>query len=212
MWLPPRAADTIASSDHAFRLNGELIPYPGPAGSASFVVLPAAKLSPMRPKQLKKGEKPPKARNAVLEPGDNELVYDGVPHADAKDVRIYAVKGAVAAEWAFARVAPPASWTSAKPANGGKTGVPTWFRTDFHVEAPRAVTVRVTFAGDARATVLVNGASVLVQEGASGAASGKGAARALVRTASVPAAEVRAGANEIIVFSPDGRMPELTVT
>jgi hypothetical protein len=67
------------------------------------------------------------------------------------------------------------------------------------------------FAAGARATVLVNGASAIVQDGASGVAGGKGAARNLVRTATVPAAEVRAGANEILVFSPDGRMPGLTV-
>jgi hypothetical protein len=173
----------------------------------------------MRPKQLKKGEKPPKARNAVLEPGDNELVYDGVPHADAKDIKIFAVKGAVATEWAFARVDRPASWAAAKPvakaAIGKKTGLPTWFRTAFHLEAPCAVSLRATFAGDARATVIVNGATALVHEAASGVASGvasgKGAARKLVRTAHVPAGETRAGVNEILVFSPDGRMPELTL-
>ncbi|MEY3141525.1 MAG: hypothetical protein RLY21_18 [Planctomycetota bacterium] len=213
--IPPRAADAMVAGDHGFRLNGELLPCIGPAGSASFVVLPAAKLAPMRPKQLKKGEKPPKARNAVLEPGDNELVYDGVPHADAKDIRIFAVKGAIAADWAFARVDPPASWAAAtsvaKTALGRKTGVPTWFRTDFHLEAPCALSLRATFAGDARATVMVNGASALVHEGASGVASGKGAARKLVRTADVPASTTRTGVNEILVFSPDGRMPELTV-
>lgn len=219
LWLPPRAADAMAGSDHAFRLNGELLPCIGPAGSASFVVLPATKLSPMRPKQLKKGEKPPKARNAVLEPGDNELVYDGVPHADAKDIKIFAVKGAVATEWAFARVDRPASWAAAKPvakaALGKKTGLPTWFRAAFHLEAPCAVSLRATFAGDARATVIVNGATALVHEAASGVASGvasgKGAARKLVRTAHVPRGETRAGVNEILVFSPDGRLPELTV-
>ena len=215
VWLPPRAADAMAAGDHGFRLNGEMLPCVGPAGSASFVVLPAAKLSPMRPKQLKKGEKPPKARNAVLEPGDNELVYDGVPHPDAKDIRLFVVKGEVAAEWAFSRVDPPASWAAAKPvaksALGKKTGVPTWFRTDFHLEAPCAVTLRATFPGDARATLIVNGATALVHDGASGVANGRGATRKLLRTAHVPAAETRVGVNEILVFSPDGRMPELAV-
>lgn len=215
VWIPPRAADAMVGGDHGFRLNGELLPCVGPEGSASWVVLPAAKLSPMRPKALKKGEKPPKARNAVLEPGDNELVYDGVPHADAKDIRIYAVKATVPAEWAFARVEPPASWASAKPvaksANGKKTGVPTWFRSEFHLEAARAVSVRAVFAVDERATVLVNGAPAIAQDGASGVSSGKGKSAKFVRTASVSAAETRAGANEILVFSPDGRMPELTV-
>ena len=215
VWIPPRAADAMAALDHGFRLNGELLPCTGPEGSSSFIVLPAAKLAPMRPKQLKKGEKPPKARNAVLEPGDNELVYDGAPHADAKDIKIFAVKGVVAAEWAFARVDPPASWAAAKPvakaALGKKTGVPTWFRTDLHLEAPCSVSLRATFAGDARATVIVNGATALVHEGASGVASGKGAARKLTRTAHVPASETRAGVNEILIFSPDGRLPELTV-
>jgi hypothetical protein len=211
VWIPPRAADAMVLGDHGLRLNGEFLPCIGPEGSASWVVLPAAKLSPMRPKALKKGEKPPKARNAVLEPGDNELVYDGVPHADAKDSRFYAVKATVSAEWAFACVAPPASWAAGKPANGKKTGVPTWFRTDFHLEAPRAVTVRAEFAVDQRAMVLVNGASVLAQDGASGVSSGKGASRKFVRTASASAAETRAGSNEILVFSPDGRMPQLSV-
>jgi len=215
VWIPPRAADAMAALDHGFRLNGELLPCTGPEGSSSFIVLPASKLAPMRPKQLKKGEKPPKARNAVLEPGDNELVYDGVPHADAKDIKIFAVKGVVAAEWAFARVDRPASWAAANPvakaALGKKTGLPTWFRTAFHLEAPCAVSLRATFAGDARATVIVNGATALVHEAASGVASGKGAARKLVRTAHVPASETRAGVNEILVFSPDGRLPELTV-
>jgi hypothetical protein len=71
--------------------------------------------------------------------------------------------------------------------------------------------LRATFAGDARATVIVNGATALVHEGASGVASGKGAARKLMRTAHVPASETRAGVNEILIFSPDGRLPELTV-
>jgi hypothetical protein len=77
------------------------------------------------------------------------------------------------------------------------------------------VSLRATFAGDARATVIVNGATALVPEAASGVASGvasgKGAARKLVRTAHVPRGETRAGVNEILVFSPDGRLPELTV-
>lgn len=215
LWIPPRAADAMAGGDHGFRLNGELLPWVGPEASASFMVLPAAKLAPMRPKTLKKGEKPPKARNAVLEPGDNELVYDGVPHADAKDIRIFAVKGAVAAEWAFARVEPPASWAAAKPvakdALCRKSGVPTWFRIEFHLEAPRAASLRAVFAPGQRATVLVNGASALVQDGASGASSGKANARKLTRTAQIPASETRAGVNEIVVFSPDGRLPEVAV-
>jgi hypothetical protein len=181
-----------------------------------MLLLPASKLSPMRPKQLKKGEKPPKARNAVLEPGDNELVYDGAPHASVKDVRLFAVKSAVAADWGFARVSPPASWATAKPvaktALAKRSGVPTWFRTDFHLEAPRAVALRAVFAADARATVLVNGATAFVHDGASGAVSGKGKSAKRVRTAQVSAHETRAGANEVLVFSPDGRMPELTLT
>jgi hypothetical protein len=32
-----------------------------------------------------------------------------------------------------------------------------------------------------------------------------------MRTAHVPASETRAGVNEILIFSPDGRLPELTV-
>ena len=216
VWLPPRAAAAMAAGDHGFRLNGELLPCIGPADSASFVVLPAAKLVPMKPKALKKGEKPPKARNAVLEPGDNELVYDGVPHADVKDARLFAVKAEVAAEWAFMRVAPPASWARArsvaKSAPGRKTGVPTWFRTTIHLEAPRELGLRAVFAAGARATVLVNGASAIVQDGASGTVTGKGAGAKRLRTAPLSAAELRAGVNEILVFSPDGRMPELTVT
>lgn len=206
----------MSSSLHAFRLNGELLPLVGPAnGNTTFVVLPAAKLSPSRPKALKKGEKPPKARNAVLEPGDNELVYDGVPEDDVKELALFAVAAEVAAEWAFARVDPPASWASAKPvaasALAKATAVPTWFRTSFDLDAPRAITVRATFAAGATATVHVNGASALVQDGASGARLGKGAGAKLVRTAFIAARETRAGANEILVFSPDGRMPAITV-
>jgi hypothetical protein len=33
-----------------------------------------------------------------------------------------------------------------------------------------------------------------------------------VRTVALSAAELRAGANEICVFSPDGAMPEITVS
>jgi hypothetical protein len=227
VWIPPRVADAMVAGDHVLRLNGELLPCIGPAGSASFVLLPAAKLSPMKPKALKKGEKPPKARNAVLEPGDNELVYDGVPHADAKDVRIFAVKSEVAAAWAFARADPPASWATAKPlakaALARKTGVPTWFRTSFHLEAPRAVSLCANVAAGARATVLVNGAGVLVQDGVSGTTTGsksgkmsskmssKGTAAQLLRTAIVAATNTRAGVNEVLVFSPDGRMPDITI-
>ena len=214
--LPAPAAEAMAAGGHVFRLNGEIVPcaHAG-VGGAMMLLLPAAKLSPMRPKQLKKGEKPPKARNAVLEPGDNELVYDGAPHASVKRVGLFAVKAAVPTEWAFARVLPPASWAMAKPvakaALAKRSGVPTWFRTSFHLDAPSAVALRAVFAADARATMLVNGATALVHDGASGVASGKGKSAKRVRTAHVPAHETRRGANEILLFSPDGRMPELTV-
>ena len=214
--LPAPAAEAMAAGGHVFRLNGEIVPcaHAG-VGGAMMLLLPAAKLSPMRPKQLKKGEKPPKARNAVLEPGDNELVYDGAPHASVKRVGLFAVKAAVPTEWAFARVLPPASWAMAKPvakaALAKRSGVPTWFRTSFHVDAPSAVALRAVFTSDARATMLVNGATALVHDGASGVASGKGKSAKRVRTAHVPAHETRRGANEILLFSPDGRMPELTV-
>jgi len=214
--LPAPAAEAMAAGGHVFRLNGEIVPcaHAG-VGGAMMLLLPAAKLSPMRPKQLKKGEKPPKARNAVLEPGDNELVYDGAPHASVKRVGLFAVKAAVPTEWAFARVLPPASWATAKPvakaALAKRSGVPTWFRTSFHLDAPSAVALRAVFAADARATMLVNGATALVHDGASGVASGKGKSAKRVRTAHVPAHETRRGANEILLFSPDGRMPELTV-
>jgi hypothetical protein len=214
--LPASAADALAAGGHVFRLNGEILPcaHAG-VGGAMMLLLPAAKLSPMRPKQLKKGEKPPKARNAVLEPGDNELIYDGAPHASVKDVRLFAVKAAVPTDWAFARVSPPASWASAKPvakaALAKRSGVPTWFRTSFHLDAPRALALRAVFVADARATVLVNGATTLVHDGASGAPIGKGKSAKRARTAHVPAHETRRGANDVLIFSPDGRMPECTV-
>ena len=214
--LPASAADALAAGGHVFRLNGEFLPCArAGVGGAMMLLLPAAKLSPMRPKQLKKGEKPPKARNAVLEPGDNELIYDGAPHASVKDVRLFAVKAAVPTDWAFARVSPPASWASAKPvakaALAKRSGVPTWFRTSFHLDAPRALALRAVFVADARATVLVNGATTLVHDGASGAAIGKGKSAKRARTAHVPAHETRRGANDVLIFSPDGRMPECTV-
>ena len=134
------------------------------------------------------------------------------------------MKSEVAAAWAFARADPPASWATAKPlakaARARKTGVPTWFRTSFHLEAPRAVSLCANVAAGARATVLVNGAGVLVQDGVSGTTTGgktsskmssKGTAAQLLRTAIVAATNTRAGVNEVLVFSPDGRMPDITI-
>jgi hypothetical protein len=58
--------------------------------------------------------------------------------------------------------------------------------------------------------VFVNGASTIAQDGASGVADGKKRERR-VRHATLPASLIRAGDNEICVFTPDGVMPAIEV-
>ncbi len=214
---------------HALRLNGGLLPTEAWCGRGDLL-LDASLLAPMRPKALAKGEKPPKAaaarKGAGLEAVPNELLLDLDPAAavDARgfkrllqDVVFLEVRGEIAAEWAFARVSPPASWAAAEPlarstAAGAKSGAaPTWFRTGFRADAAVPHELSVVHPAGSVATVMVNGECVMVLDGASGTATGTGRKRGLLRHAVLPAALVRAGDNEICVFEPDGVLPGLAV-
>jgi len=223
-WVAASCAAGGASRD-ALRLNGELVVAGQSAFSAELVWLDGSRLSPMRPKALAKGEKPPKAKAVRLEPGANEVVLDLDHRADhltgpdlerlRREVVFLEVRGEVAAEWAFARIAPPASWARAVPIargdGGGATGVPTWFRTSFTLIAAGGCTLEAVFERDACATVFVNGSCVIAQDGASGAIRGKGAAARLVRRAALASGALLVGRNEVAVFSPDGRAPALAL-
>jgi hypothetical protein len=218
-----------AQLGHALRLNGAL--FPTDAWSArGDLLLDASLLAPMRPKPLAKGEKPPKAaaarKGAGLEAVANELLLDLDPTAalDARDFKrllqdvvFLEDRGQIAAEWSFARVAPPASWAAAEPltrraAAGAKAAAaPTWFRTGFRAAAAMPHELSVVHLAGSVATVIVNGQCVMVLDGASGSAMGTARTRRLLRHAVLPASLVRAGDNEICVFEPDGVLPELTV-
>lgn len=88
---------------------------------------------------------------------------------------------------------------------------PAWFRVVFALDAPRAVELEVSHAAGSVATVLVNGESVMVLDGASGEASGTAKKRRWARSVRVPASLVRAGENELCIFEPDGVMPAIAV-
>lgn len=216
--------DGGASRD-ALRVNGELVVAGQSAFSAELVWLDGSRLSPMRPKALAKGEKPPKAKAVRLEPGANEVVLDLDHRADhlagpdlerlRREVEFLEVRGELAAEWAFARITPPASWARAVslPRDDGRqaTGVPTWFRTSFVSRGSAGCTLEASFERDACATVFVNEACVIAQDGVSGKPRGAGAKTRLVRSAALAPGLLRDGRNEIAVFSPDGRAPTLTL-
>ena len=204
----------------ALRLNGDLLAGIDARMWPEHIVLDGAKLSPMRPTKLAKGEKPPKAKLAKLEAGANTVLLDLGTDCDkvaklSKEIEFFSVRGEVAAEWAFARVSPPASWASAKgvpkKAAAKDAGVPTWFRSWFRVDAPRALELACAFAVGEVAMVFVNGKSVLVQDGESGVVDGAKRARRL-RHATLSASLVRAGENEICVFAPNGVLPDITVS
>ena len=204
---------------HALRLNGQVVAA-ADWSARDGVLLDGALLSPMRPKPTAKGEKPKKGRNIELVPGANELLLDLDPAStfgrkECKrllDGAVFLdVCGEVAADWRFARIAPPASWTTALPVPRKAPSAPAWFRTTFRLDEPRALELHAAHAAGSVATVLVNGESVLVLDGASGVAGGTARRRTLARTAKIPAALVRAGENEICVFEPDGTMPTLAL-
>ena len=214
-WL----SDVRVSGGTVLRLNDEIAVQSASPARGSFL-LDGARLSPMRPRKLAKGEKPPKAKAVTLEPGANELLLDldpGVP-ADERmlkrllaDTRFLDVAGEVKAVWSFARISPPAGWSASTPLPRKPIAAPAWFRTTFTVEAPRALELEATHAAGSVATVLVNGEGALVLDGASGVAGGTARKRTCTRTAQVPASLVRAGENEICVFGPDGVMPALAL-
>jgi hypothetical protein len=221
-----------AAAGHAMRLNGAIVHGGGASTGCDWMMLDGARLSPMRPKALAKGEKPPKGKAITLEPGANELLLDLDPRTDLDardlrrliaDARFLDVCGELGAaptavtprhpNWAFARVEPPASWAAAQPVSrvsaARKTlAAPAWFRTAFVLEAPCVLELTCTHAAGSVATVLVNGESVLVLDGESGERCGTPRKPILRRTAVVPAGLLRSGENELCVFEPDGVMPE----
>ena len=220
---------------HAMRLNGALLDV-DLRGRTEFT-LDGARLAPMRPAPTAKGEKPAKGRNIKYVPGENELVIDpigdvvlddGLLRALAKATEFLDVVGGIEAGWSFARVEPPSSWSLAEPitrrAKAPASGAPTWFRWTFALPSPAAgdaLELVVDHPADAVATILVNGAPAMVLDGVSGArigkASGNGskndvkngtATRVMLRrTLRLSASMLRAGANEIAAFEPDGEMP-----
>jgi hypothetical protein len=231
---------------HALRLNGELLDVD--LRGRTEIVLDGARLSPMRPAPTAKGEKPAKGRNVKLVPGENELVIDlagDVAIDDAmlrgllKETRLLDAVADVAAEWSFARVEPPASWSLAAPAGrraqGGGTsrsagtmadaasGAPAWFRWTFRIErVPTAgeaadqtvddtIELAVEHAPGSVATILVNGATVMVLDGASGARIGTAKRPLLRRTLVLPSSMLRSGENEILAFEPDGARPMVSL-
>jgi len=208
-----------ASAGHALRLNGALVDGAAPIARSS-PVLDGSLLSPMRPKKLAKGEKPPKAKAVKLEPGANELLLDLDPMHEVddgtlkrlmKDTEFLDVCGEIAADWSFARVSPPASWAASSPLPKKPLGAPAWFRTGFTVDAPRALELSCEHAVGSVATVLVNDEPIMVLDGTSGSRAGAGRKQVLRRMARIPASLVRAGENEIAVFEPDGVMPAIEV-
>ena len=62
-----------------------------------------------------------------------------------------------------------------------------------------------------RSTVLVNGETMMVLDGASGEPSGTAKKRRFERSVRVPASLVRAGENELCIFEPDGVMPAISL-
>jgi len=204
---------------HALRLNGQVVAA-ADWSARDGVLLDGALLSPMRPKPTAKGEKPKKGKNIELVAGANELLLDLDPASpfDRKDCRrlldgveFLEVLGELDAAWWFARIAPPASWATATPVPRKPLSAPAWFRMTFRLDEPRALELQAVHAAGSVATVLVNGESALVLDGASGIAGGTARKRTLARTATIPASLVRAGENEICVFEPDGTMPTLAL-
>ena len=223
-----------ARMGHRIRLNGALLD--AELHATNTVLLDGAKLSPMRPAPLAKGEKPPKGRNIKLVPGENELLLDLDPHAAlddarlkrlAKEMEFLELREDFAATWAFARVSPPSSWSLAQPlARRGKStssmpithstaALPTWFRWTFHMEAlptsGRDTALVVEHPVEELATILVNGAPAMVLDGVSGERIGTAKKPQLRRTLQLTASHLRVGANEICAFSPNGVLPALSV-
>lgn len=212
--------DGHAAAGHALRLNGEVVAHPDWSGSAS-VLLDGALLSPMRPKRLAKGEKPPKGKAIKLEPGANELLLDLDPGSTverrlldrlAKDMSFNEVRGPVAAQWSFARVEPPASWAESIAAPRKPIGAPAWFRTTFGIDDACTVEISCDHAIGCVGTVLVNGESVMVLDGESGVRAGSARKPRLVRSVVVPRSILRVGENELCIFEPDGAMPAISVS
>ena len=223
-----------ARMGHRIRLNGALLD--AELHATNTVLLDGAKLSPMRPAPLAKGEKPPKGRNIKLIPGENELLLDLDPHAAlddarlkrlAKEIEFLELREDFAATWAFARVSPPSSWSLAQPlARRGKSAssmptahsaaaLPTWFRWTFHMDAmPTSgcnTALVVEHPVDELGTILVNGAPAMVLDGVSGERIGTAKKPQLRRTLQLTASHLRVGANEIDAFSPNGVLPALSV-
>lgn len=211
--------DGHAAAGHALRLNGQIIVDADWSGRTS-VLLDGALLSPMRPRKLAKGEKPPKAKEVKLEPGANELLLDLDPRSTvdrrlldrlAKDISFHDVRGPVSAQWSFARVEPPASWTASVPAPRKPIGAPAWFRTAFSIDSACTVEISCDHTIGGVGTLLVNGASVMVLDGESGVRAGSTRKPRLIRSVAVPRSLLRTGENEICIFEPDGAMPAISV-
>ncbi len=216
---------------HRLRLNGELLD--AELAEITEIMMDGAKLSPMRPAPVAKGEKPPKGRNIKLVPGENELLLDLDPHAALDDARLkrlakemdfVEVVGEINAEWSFARIEPPSSWSIAgsaakrtKSSTTAKTtvGLPTWFRWTYPMAivptTVGAVELVVEHPADEIATILVNGVAAMTLDGVSGVRVGTAKRPYVRRTLQLSATQLRAGENEISAFSPSGVMPVVSI-
>jgi len=178
----------------------------------------------MRPKALAKGEKPPKAKAAELVGGRNEVLLDLDGEACAtremegpldlerlrREVELHEVRREVDADWAFARVEPPASWIGARKVALKATGVPTWFRTRFRAEWSAPMRLVLSHPADATLGAFLNGAAIGATAVSGGERLvGKGRARRIERVLEISASRVRRGENELAIFSPDGTLPEV---
>lgn len=193
-----------ALTDGVVRLNGEIVAVLGGSVAPHTMLLDGAKLSPKRPAKLSKGEKPPKAKNATMVAGKNELLLDVHAALDAKtlervrnELQIFEVHDSLNAQWSFARVSQPATWVLATAVKATKS--PTWFRSTFDLNEPRALTLTATHLNAPR--IFVNGTQILSHERSSD--------QHTTRTVRIPATLLRSGTNELTIFDRDGRLPTI---
>ncbi len=198
------------------------------------VVLDGAALAPKRPAPTPKGQKPATGRNIKFVASENELMLDLDPHGTcseidlkrlAKETEFFEIFQEVPASWAFARIESPASWAMAtvpsRKALSQASGVPSWWRwvvripqtkvADLDVKPDANIEITVTQPISMLGTVLWNGESVMALDGVSGERGGTTKKETLTRTIRLPMTRVFSGDNELCAFSPDGRMPTISV-
>ena len=199
----------------ALRLNGELIASLDEAATPSQLFVDGAKLSPMRVEATAKGEQRAKKKDAKLVAGPNELLLDLETELDAATrlavasrVKLYEVRAVIDAQWAFARVMPPASWVLAKPYVAEASSHPAsstvrasaWFQQTFTLTHVEALHIKVTETS-AALRIFVNGEAVMSID----------SGRDSTHWANIAQHTLRAGENELVVFAGDGVLPVITL-